>query len=107
MLGVEGQRMAKIFNFIIELVSEPGLATQRDSPMEILELSLSVLSKIIDCNTRNIANSECDRLVSVFAQIVKSRPGEKDHFFSITGFQVYRIHATTNGYRQRHCRMAP
>ncbi|KAM0338468.1 hypothetical protein ACHAPU_011301 [Fusarium lateritium] len=80
MLGVEGQRMTKIFNFIIELVSEPGLATQRDSPMEILELSLSVLSKIIDCNTRNIVNSECDRLVSVFAQIVKSRPGEKDHF---------------------------
>ncbi|KAG5661901.1 hypothetical protein KAF25_004140 [Fusarium avenaceum] len=80
MLGVEGQRMAKIFNFIIELVSKPGLAAQRESPMEILELSLSVLSKIIDCNTRNIVNSECDRLVSVFAQIVESLPGEKDHF---------------------------
>ncbi|KIL84056.1 hypothetical protein FAVG1_12753 [Fusarium avenaceum] len=80
MLGVQGQRMAKIFNFIIELVSEPGLAAQRESPLEILELSLSVLSKITDCNTRNIVNSECDRLVSVFAQIVKSLPGEEDHF---------------------------
>ncbi|KAF4437818.1 Zinc finger, CCCH-type [Fusarium austroafricanum] len=80
MLGIEGQRMKKFFDFIIQLVSEPRLATQRDSPMEILELSLSVLSKIIDCNTRNIVNSECDRLVSLFAEIVKSDPGEKDQF---------------------------
>ncbi|KAF5604069.1 hypothetical protein FPCIR_1003 [Fusarium pseudocircinatum] len=79
-LGIEGQRMTKIFNFIIYLVTESSLSTQSDSRMEILELSLSVLSKIIDCNTRNIVNSECEKLVSLFAEIVKNDPGQKDGF---------------------------
>jgi hypothetical protein len=79
-LGVEGQRMARIFNFIIDLVTTSVSSTQRDSQMEVLELSLSVLSKVIDCNTRNIVNSECNRLVSLFAQIVKSDHSQKDEF---------------------------
>nr|CEG05411.1 unnamed protein product [Fusarium clavum] len=79
-LGVGGQRMTRTFNFIIGLVTGPLSPTQNDSQMEILELSLSVLSKVIDCNTRNIVNSECDRLVSLFAQIVESDHGKKDEF---------------------------
>ncbi|KAL9574008.1 hypothetical protein ACKAV7_001784 [Fusarium commune] len=80
LLGIEGQRMAKIFNFIIAYVTESSTSNQIDSRMEVLELSLSVLSKIIDCNTRNIVNSECDKLVTLFARILKSEPYEKDEF---------------------------
>ncbi|KAL7762647.1 hypothetical protein ACKLNR_009182 [Fusarium oxysporum f. sp. zingiberi] len=80
LLGIEGQRMAKIFNFIIAHVTESSASNQIDSRMEVLELSLSVLSKIIDCNTRNIVNSECDKLVTLFARILKSEPDDKDEF---------------------------
>ncbi|RBR18872.1 uncharacterized protein FIESC28_05794 [Fusarium coffeatum] len=79
-LGVGGQRMVRTFNFIIGLVTGPLSPTQNDSQMEVLALSLSVLSKVIDCNTRNIVNSECDRLVELFAQIVESNHGQKDEF---------------------------
>lgn len=79
-LGVGGQRMTRIFNFIIGLVTGPLSPTQNDSKMEVLALSLSVLSKVIDCNTRNIVNSECDRLVELFAQIVESNHCQKDEF---------------------------
>lgn len=80
LLGIEGRRMAKIFNFIIAHVTESSASNQIDSRMEVLELSLSVLSKIIDCNTRNIVNSECDKLVTLFARILKSEPDDKDEF---------------------------
>jgi len=79
-LGVGGQRMTRTFNFIIGLVTGPLPPTQNDSQMEVLELSLSVLSKVIDCNTRNIVNSECERLVLLFTQIVESDHGKKDEF---------------------------
>lgn len=80
MLGIEGQRMTKIFNFVIQVITESSLSTQSDSRMEVLELSLSVLTKIIDCNTKNIVNPECEKLVTRFAQIVKSDSGQKDGF---------------------------
>lgn len=80
MLGVQGQRMTKIFNFILQFVTESSLSTQIASRIEVLEFSLIMLAKIIDCNTKNIVNSKCDRLVSLFAQIIKSNSGQNDEF---------------------------
>ncbi|KAJ4249160.1 hypothetical protein NW762_012495 [Fusarium torreyae] len=78
MLGVQGQRMTRIFNFVLQLVTQSALFTQGNSRMEALELSVSVLASVIDCNTKNIVNPECERLVSIFAQIVKNESDEKD-----------------------------
>ncbi|KAF4955348.1 hypothetical protein FSARC_11882 [Fusarium sarcochroum] len=80
MLGVQGQRMTKLFNFVLQLVAESSLSTQGAWKMEVLELSLAVLASIIDCNTKNIVNPECERLVSSFAQIVSNNSSEQDTF---------------------------
>ncbi|GKU06754.1 unnamed protein product [Fusarium langsethiae] len=59
LLGVQGRRMTRFFNFVVQLVTELSSPTHNTLRLGILELSLSVLAKIIDCNTNNIVNPEC------------------------------------------------
>ncbi|CAG1997423.1 unnamed protein product [Fusarium graminearum] len=80
LLGVQGRRMTKLFNFILQLLVNSLLPAEADSRGNILELSLNVLSKIIDCNTNNIVNPECGRLVSAFVQLMHQHPGSQDDF---------------------------
>ncbi|KAM0540826.1 hypothetical protein ACHAO7_010897 [Fusarium culmorum] len=80
LLGVQGRRMTKLFNFILQLLVNSLLPEEADSRGNILELSLNVLSKIIDCNTNNIVNPECGRLVSAFVQLMHQHPGSQDDF---------------------------
>ncbi|KAF0645876.1 hypothetical protein FPSE5266_03839 [Fusarium pseudograminearum] len=80
LLGVQGRRMTKLFNFILQLLVNSPLPAEADLRGNILELSLNVLSKIIDCNTNNIVNPECGRLVSAFVQLMHQHPGSQDDF---------------------------
>ncbi|QPC76767.1 hypothetical protein HYE68_007519 [Fusarium pseudograminearum] len=80
LLGVQGRRMTKLFNFILQLLINSPLPAEADLRGNILELSLNVLSKIIDCNTNNIVNPECGRLVSAFVQLMHQHPGSQGDF---------------------------
>ncbi|KAL3607528.1 hypothetical protein FPOAC2_02513 [Fusarium poae] len=80
LLGVQGRRMSTLFNFILQLIAELAHPTQSTLQLGILELSLDVLSKIIDCNTNNIVNPECGRLVSAFAKALHRHSNSKDNF---------------------------
>ncbi|KAG8357677.1 hypothetical protein FVEN_g4422 [Fusarium venenatum] len=80
LLGVQGRRMTILFNFILQLIAELTRPTQCTLRLGILELSLNVLAKIIDCNTNNIVNPECGRLVSAFAQLLHHHSNGKDNF---------------------------
>ncbi|KAI0013665.1 hypothetical protein F4779DRAFT_625159 [Xylariaceae sp. FL0662B] len=54
-VGVGGSRMKQIFDHVTEfLVNWDVPSTQSGSKMSAVELSLGVVSKIIDCNTSNI-----------------------------------------------------
>ncbi|KAL6921145.1 hypothetical protein FSST1_005171 [Fusarium sambucinum] len=80
LLGVQGRRMSTLFNFILQLMTELTRPTQSTLRLGILELSLNVLAKIIDCNTNNIVNPECGRLVSAFARLLHHNSNSKDNF---------------------------
>ncbi|KAF5243075.1 hypothetical protein FAUST_2993 [Fusarium austroamericanum] len=80
LLGVQGRRMTRLFNFILQLLVDSPLPAETGLRGNILELSLNVLSKIIDCNTNNIVNPECGRLVSAFVQLMHQHPGSQDNF---------------------------
>lgn len=82
-LGVQGRRMTKLFNFVLSLVTDMPLSTQAPLRMGVLELSLSVLAKIIDCNTNNIVNPDCCRIVSAFSRLVERDISSEDDFFRL------------------------
>ncbi|KAI8630056.1 hypothetical protein F5Y19DRAFT_69978 [Xylariaceae sp. FL1651] len=70
-LGVAGSRMLRLFTFIISLLEAWPATTRMDcSLMETTELSLAVLTKIIDCNTTNIVNKSFQPVVDQFTFIL-------------------------------------
>lgn len=77
MSGISGSRMKKLFDYIVQMVSSWPVTTDV-SRMATVELSLAVLSKMLDCNTTNLVNDNFPRFVANFAEIVDgaSQPGE-------------------------------
>lgn len=71
LLGVNASRMQRVFGFIADLVvtcsSSASFLDTGASPTTIVELSLSVLSRIIDCNTTNILNDSFHSVTETFA----------------------------------------
>ncbi|KAH7304152.1 hypothetical protein B0I35DRAFT_152968 [Stachybotrys elegans] len=78
--GVGGSRMVRLFGCITKVV-QSWLPTATDmSCMEVAELSLAVLSKILDYNTTVIINASISGLVASFSNVLQDakvvQPGD-------------------------------
>ncbi|RWA12938.1 hypothetical protein EKO27_g2167 [Xylaria grammica] len=86
MQGVSSRRMKIIFNFAISLArsapatSEFTTASLTTSNLDIVEISLAVLSKMIDCNTNNIIDPTFKAVAQEVASILKSSETTMDDF---------------------------
>ncbi|KAG6019916.1 hypothetical protein E4U19_006811 [Claviceps sp. Clav32 group G5] len=82
-LGIGGRRMMGIFNYLVKLIrgwphesnSSPDLAR-----MSTVELSLAVLTKILDCNTVNIVNETFALLNQQLAETVAESTSDEESF---------------------------
>ncbi|KLJ12750.1 hypothetical protein EMPG_12257 [Blastomyces silverae] len=80
LLGVGGSRMTRLFSFITSLIqSWPTSSETTPSRMAVMELSLAVLSKILDCNTANIVSDNFSKLATRFSEFLNqaSKPEEE------------------------------
>lgn len=82
-LGVGGSRMNRLFGYLVLLVTEWPDATDIVSKMSAVELSLAVLSKVLDCNTINIVNQNFATLATQFAEIVATISDEQETFATL------------------------
>lgn len=65
-LGVNATRAAKLFDFAMDIAQTWRERKQDDKLMTVLEPSLAVLFRLVDCNTTNIVNYTFHRLVDQF-----------------------------------------
>lgn len=66
-LGVNASRAARLFDFVVNIAQAWPESTQGDDAlMALLESSLAVLFRLVDCNTTNIVNETFHRLVEHF-----------------------------------------
>lgn len=66
-LGVNASRAARLFDFVVNIAQAWPERTQGDDAlMALLESSLAVLFRLVDCNTTNIVNETFHRLVEQF-----------------------------------------
>ncbi|KAK4077913.1 uncharacterized protein Triagg1_3607 [Trichoderma aggressivum f. europaeum] len=77
LVGVGGVRMNKLFNYVSALFQKWPSSTTRESLMEAVELSLSVLAKMLDCNTTNIINEAFSTYASSLASLL-DKPAEPE-----------------------------
>ncbi|KAK8073054.1 hypothetical protein PG996_006402 [Apiospora saccharicola] len=66
--GIGGQRMKKLYGFIFDVISynpaqAPSSSQATPDRLSIIELSLGVLSKLLDSNSNNIVNQEFSAVV--------------------------------------------
>ncbi|KAI1492178.1 hypothetical protein F5X96DRAFT_413793 [Biscogniauxia mediterranea] len=81
LLGVGGQRMDSIFTLVLKILYEWAALPMKDgSKMSAAELSLGVLSKIVDCNTNNMVNESFTDIAKRFVPIVLEPVGPSDEF---------------------------
>ncbi|KAK3935981.1 hypothetical protein QBC46DRAFT_420645 [Diplogelasinospora grovesii] len=91
LLGVNGTRLIRVYNFIIALVTSWPAQPASSSRMSAVELSLGVLTKIVDCNTTNMVNENFHALVTSFSAIVQkgSEAGEEFSELQATKYLHY------------------
>lgn len=66
-LGVNATRAARLFDFVLDIAQAWPESAQGDKAlMTVLESSLAVLFRLVDCNTANIVNETFHRLVEQF-----------------------------------------
>lgn len=66
-LGVNASRADRLFGFVVGIAQAwPERAQGDDTLMTVLESSLAVLFRLVDCNTTNIINQTFHRLVEQF-----------------------------------------
>ncbi|OAQ64570.2 NFX1-type zinc finger-containing protein 1 [Pochonia chlamydosporia 170] len=82
-LGVGGSRMSRLFGYLAQLATEWPDKTAAKLKLPAVELSLAVLSKLMDCNTTNIVNQNFTTLIDQFAQIVAAEGDEQETFASL------------------------
>ncbi|KFA55661.1 hypothetical protein S40293_05294 [Stachybotrys chartarum IBT 40293] len=76
LLGVGGDRMARLFACIDQLIRcwPPAPFTPRTSSrVAVIELSLAVLTKIMDCNSTNIVNEHFSKIVAGFTELLDDK----------------------------------
>lgn len=80
-LGVNATRAARLFDFVVDLAQAwPERSQGDDTLMNVLELSLAVLFRLVDCNTTNIVNDTFHRLVEQFDVLLVSSSQPVDNF---------------------------
>lgn len=80
-LGVNASRAARLFDFVADLAQAwPEGAQGHDTLMIVLELSLAVLFRLVDCNTSNIVNDTFHRIVEQFDVLLVSSSQPVDNF---------------------------
>jgi hypothetical protein len=80
MLGIGGRRMTTLYNFITSgLQTWSALNITELSRMEMLELSLNVLSKVLECNTANVVNEAFNPLADRFASLLGSEDEDESY----------------------------
>lgn len=78
--GVGGDRMTRLFVYIIQLLkSSPGASLPR---MAVVELTIDVLSKLMDCNTSNIVNTKFSALATGLSEWLKTPSTQPEEEFS-------------------------
>lgn len=80
-LGVNASRAARLFDFVVDLAQAwPEGAQGHDTLMTVIELSLAVLFRLVDCNTSNIVNDTFHRIVEQFDVLLVSSSQPVDNF---------------------------
>ncbi|KAG6009649.1 hypothetical protein E4U21_001713 [Claviceps maximensis] len=81
-LGVGGRRMKNLFDYLIRLVHAwPHTNNNPDlTMMSAVELSLAVLTKILDCNTTNIVNEAFALINQQFEKVVAQSTSDQESF---------------------------
>lgn len=68
--GIGGQRMKILYEFIIDIVSHMSAETTSPDRLSIIELSLGVLSKLLDCNSNNVVNQEFSAIIGLLEPLL-------------------------------------
>ncbi|KAG5978480.1 hypothetical protein E4U55_006169 [Claviceps digitariae] len=81
-LGLGGRRMKDLFGYLVKLVQAwPNTSNDPDlTLMSVVELSLAVLTKILDCNTANIVNETFALINQQFADVVAQSTSDHESF---------------------------
>lgn len=80
-LGVNASRAARLFDFIVDLSQVwPESSGEGDTLMTVLEVSLAVLFRLVDCNTTNIVNDIFHRLIEQFDVLLAVSSQADDSF---------------------------
>ncbi|KAG8158268.1 hypothetical protein KVR01_012029 [Diaporthe batatas] len=69
-LGVNATRAAKLFDFVVDIAKAFRERDEDEKLMAVLEPSLAVLFRLVDCNTMNIVNDTFHRLVDQFDGLI-------------------------------------
>ncbi|KAL1880751.1 hypothetical protein Daus18300_001365 [Diaporthe australafricana] len=81
LLGVNASRADRLFSFILSLAKAwPGNAPDDETLSTVLEVSLGVLFRLVDCNTTNIVNDAFHRLVEQFETLLNSSNQPESEF---------------------------
>ncbi|KAK5662144.1 hypothetical protein OQA88_8049 [Cercophora sp. LCS_1] len=78
--GVGGDRMTRLFNHVTKTVQSWPSGGSEPSRTAAVELSLCVLSKVLDCNTANIINEKFATLVSGLSKCLTAQSRPEDEF---------------------------
>ncbi|CAG9977265.1 unnamed protein product [Clonostachys byssicola] len=78
--GVHGERMVRVFNFILTLVQSWPASTTSVSKMAVIELSLAVLTKMMDCNTLLMIDERLSSIIRGFERCINSEPESAEDF---------------------------
>ncbi|CAI6083594.1 unnamed protein product [Clonostachys chloroleuca] len=78
--GVHGQRMVRVFNFISSLVRSWPASTNGVSKMSVIEISLAVLTKMMECNTLLMIDESLSSIVRGFENCINSEPESSEDF---------------------------
>ncbi|RMZ82490.1 hypothetical protein DV737_g2009, partial [Chaetothyriales sp. CBS 132003] len=68
LIGVGGDRMVRLLSFVDNLVRAWPTSAAGQSRMAAVELSLTVLSKMLDCNTTTMLNPKLPILIKSFSE---------------------------------------
>lgn len=81
LLGVNASRADRLFGFVLNLAKAwPGNAPDDEPLTTVLEVSLGVLFRLVDCNTTNIVNDAFHRLVVQFETLLNSSNRPENEF---------------------------
>lgn len=80
LIGIGGDRMIRLFSFVVNLVGAWPTSGAGESRMTTVELSFAVLSKMLDCNTTTMINKRLSSLVDRLAQFLNSASEASEDF---------------------------